>query len=122
MYVKLQEAHDFLAAKTSSDGKCKDFSACLKSVDNIIEHVDFVVNSTCLCINETDIIYQVFGIPMGTNGAPEIATLTLYADEAAYMDYLVSAKQLNLAKSYSDTYRFIEDGLTWDVDFPSSEI
>ena len=120
VYKAVQETHDFLSAQASSNGRCKDFSASSKSVDEIMEHVDFVVNY--LGLNETDIMHQVIDIPMGTNGAPEIATLTLYADEAAYMNFLVSAKQLNLAKSYSDTYRFIDDGLTWDVDFPSSEI
>ena len=38
------------------------------------------------------------------------------------MDSLVLAKQFNLVKSYSDTYRLIDDGLTLDVDFTSSEI
>ena len=59
---------------------------------------------------------------MGTNGAPEIATLILYADKAVCMDSLISAKQSILAKRYFDTYRLIDDGLTWDVDFQSSEI
>ena len=46
----VQEAHDFLSAKSSSDKRCTDF------VDEILEHVDFVVNNTYLCINETYIM------------------------------------------------------------------
>ena len=52
-----------------------------------MENVDFVFNNnTYLCINETDSMRQVIGISTGTNGAPEIATITVYANELAYMD------------------------------------
>ena len=59
---------------------------------------------------------------MGTNAAPEIANLTLYADEAEFIDDLIRRGERLTAMSYSRTRRFIDDLLTWDNDPPPEEL
>ncbi|GBG68049.1 hypothetical protein CBR_g1170 [Chara braunii] len=56
---------------------------------------------------------------MGTNAGPEIANLTLYWDEAQYVDNLQRVDP-SAASRYAFTYRFIDDVLTFDCLPPSS--
>ncbi|GBG62545.1 hypothetical protein CBR_g31184 [Chara braunii] len=56
---------------------------------------------------------------MGTNAGPEIANLTLYWDEAQYVDNLQRVDP-SAARRYAFTYRFIDDVLTFDCLPPSS--
>ena len=54
---------------------------------------------------------QTIGLPiMGTNSAPEIAYLCLYADESSFIDdLLLSRNELQLARKYVTTKRYIDD-------------
>ena len=53
---------------------------------------------------------QTIGQPiMGTNSAPEIAYLCLYADESSFIDDLLSRNELQLARKYVTTKRYIDD-------------
>ena len=56
---------------------------------------------------------------MGTNASPEIANLTLYWDEATYVDSLLLSDPRAAAK-HAHTRRFIDDMLTWYATPPSS--
>ena len=50
---------------------------------------------------------------MGTNSAPEIANLTLYPDEKAFVEQLIE-QDLRLAQRHNLNFRLIDDVLTWD--------
>jgi hypothetical protein len=57
---------------------------------------------------------QRVGIPMGTNCAPAIANLYLYAYESAYIDKLVETSQLEKAILFHMSFRYIDDVLSVD--------
>ena len=57
-----------------------------------MEHVKFIVKNTYLCTDKGALRHQVIGIPMGTNSAPELANLTLYYDEAKFIDAFTTPK------------------------------
>jgi hypothetical protein len=57
---------------------------------------------------------------MGTNCAPELANLTLYIDEASFIDNLM-LKDIDLAKRHSLNFRLIDDVLTWNEEPPSKD-
>ncbi|GBG76228.1 hypothetical protein CBR_g21976 [Chara braunii] len=57
---------------------------------------------------------------MGTNSGPEIANLTLYWDEARFVDDL-QRRDLRAAQRYAFTYRLIDDVLSWGHLPPPSE-
>lgn len=84
------------------------------SLQDIIQHLHFVVDNTYLHTSNGTIRHQQIGIPMGTNASPEIANLTLYWDEASYVDQLM-AKDLREAQKHAFTSRFIDDVLSWGV-------
>ena len=52
---------------------------------------------------------------MGTNCAPRLANLTLYVDEAQFLDGLLARNQINEAKLHCHTKRFIDDMITLGV-------
>ena len=85
----------------------------------IIKYLRFVVSNTYFGNNSNDIRQQTIGIPMGTNSAPEIANLTLYVDEANYIDNLRSNSE---RKKYSLTKRYIDDSVFFDTTPPPEEI
>ena len=58
---------------------------------------------------------------MGTNSAPEIATLTLYWTEASYIDRLL-LQNPEEALRHAHTWRYIDDLLTWDCLPPHKDI
>jgi len=58
---------------------------------------------------------------MGTNSAPEIANLTLYPDEKAFVEQLIE-QDLRLAQRHNLNFRLIDDVLTWDEEPPSPEM
>ena len=55
------------------------------------------------------IFQQVVGIPMGTNCAPLLADLFLYSYEAEFIQDLIKSGKRQLAKSFSSTFRYIDD-------------
>ena len=55
---------------------------------------------------------------MGSNCAPRLANLTLYVDEAKFVDGLLARKQINEAKLHCHTKRFIDDMITFGVVAP----
>jgi Josephin len=85
------------------------------SVQEMIEHVHFIVKNTYFMSADGTIRHQKFGIPMGTNAGPEIANLCLYVDEAKYVDDLHAAGNTREAQLHANTSRFIDDVLSWDT-------
>ena len=61
------------------------------------------------------VYHQRVGIPMGTNCAPELATLVLYVWEARYITELVSNNRLEEAKLHKYTKRYIDDIITFNT-------
>jgi len=122
--VAINEASNFQRALISATAKLPhdhDISTTEK-IDNILNLVYFVVQNTYLDNNDATLKHQSIGIPMGTNAAPELANLTLYVDEAHFIDQLILNNQKDVALLYKHTYRFIDDILNWDVEPPSSDI
>jgi len=80
--------------------------------------VTFVAENTYFDNNCNILQHQTIGIPMGTNAPPELANLTLYVDEAQFIDNLLLNQNEDLALLYKHTNCFIDDILTWDVEPP----
>lgn len=91
------------------------------SVADMINHLHFIVQNTFFRASDNTTRHQLCGIPMGTNAGPEIATLTLYKDEADFIDELVDAGNLQEAKRHATNARFIDDVLSWDTLPPPRE-
>jgi hypothetical protein len=91
------------------------------TINEIQQHVDFIVDNTYLKCSDGTIRHQKIGIPMGTNASPELANLTLYWDEAKYIDHLLDTDE-RMAEKHAFTSRFIDDVLTWDCLPPSPSL
>ena len=52
---------------------------------------------------------QMVGIPMGTNCAPLLAGLFLYSYENEFVDKLIEEGKRKLARTFSLSYRYIAD-------------
>ena len=79
--------------------------------DDIVNMINFLIDN--IFVQCGGIIFQqVIGIPMGTNCAPLLADLFLYSYEAEFIQTLIRSGQKNLAKSFSSTYRYIDDVLS----------
>jgi hypothetical protein len=63
--------------------------------------------------NNGHIRHQCKGLPMGTNPAPHMADLTCYIPESRFIDQLTTAN-INLARTFIGTFRYIDDILTTD--------
>ena len=79
----------------------------------VVELVQFVLENTFIK-NGDALRRQKMGIPMGTNAAPLIANLYLYAYESSYIDRLVEQGQLDDARGFHLTFRLIDDVLSLD--------
>ena len=88
----------------------------LESYEKLMEFVEFIVCNTYIANDVNHVYKQTVGIPMGTNCAPEIATLVLYVWEARYIDSLVDNNQSEEAKKHKYTRRFIDDIVCFNVD------
>ena len=81
----ISEAIGFQRQRTNATPMIRD----LPNIDRFTEHIEFLISNTFLSYITGNLKQQVVGIPMGTNVAPEIANLTLYADEAEFIDELM---------------------------------
>ena len=54
------------------------------------------------------VFQQTVGIPMGTNCAPLLANLFLYSYEADFIQGLLKKKEQKLARSFNNTFRYID--------------
>jgi hypothetical protein len=90
----------------------------LPTIEVIMDHVQFIISNTFISNDLENIRQQKIGIPMGTNASPELANLTLYVDEASFIDNLIAQREFNTARKYSSTQRYIDDLLLWDLTPP----
>ena len=96
--------------------------AQIGQLGDIMELVSFIVKNTYFSNDNTSLIHQSAGIPMGTNAAPELANLCLYTDESRWVDSLIRSGDISTARLHAHTSRFIDDILSWDTDPPPSDI
>ena len=90
----------------------------LPDPDIVMDHLTFIVSNTFLGNDPDNLRQQTIGLPMGTNSAPEIANLCLYADESSFIDDLLSRNDVQTARKYATTKRYIDDLLLWDLSPP----
>jgi hypothetical protein len=90
----------------------------LPDPDIVMDHLTFIVSNTYLGNDQANLRQQTIGLPMGTNSAPEIANLYLYADESSFIDHLLSRNDIQTARKYATTKRYIDDFLLWDLSPP----
>ena len=57
---------------------------------------------------------QMIGIPMGTNCAPLLADLFLYSYENEFLDKLIKEGKRKLARTFSLSYRYIDDLISFN--------
>jgi len=116
--IATTEAIDYHNHVRSTTSKF-DTTKILPSLESIMELVQFVVTNTYLTNSPEIVVHQTIGLPMGTNSAPELANLTLYVDEASYVDHLIRTGDRDRALQYAYTYRYIDDILIWDITPPT---
>jgi hypothetical protein len=68
----------------------------LKALEDAVK---FLVSNTYL-VNGSTIRRQIIGIPMGTNCAPVVANLFLYAHESRFIDRLMATNRLETARAF----------------------
>ena len=75
--------------------------------EKIIEHLNFLIDNIYTTFNN-ETYQQIIGIPMGTDCAPLLANLYLHTYEFEFLQNLRN-KNPKLAKTFSDTSRYIDD-------------
>ena len=73
--------------------------------------ITFVLQNTYVSFGGI-ILRQTRGIPMGGNSSSQLADLSLAKSEYNYMQSLLKAKKLNLAKLLSNNCRYVDDLIT----------
>lgn len=101
-----------------SDAKPFSDRGWVLSADELVQWVEFLVNNIYI-MNGGVIRRQVVGLPMGTNCAPVLANLYLYAYESSFIDRVQRIDGDETARSYHSTFRLIDDILS--LDCPSFE-
>ena len=122
MEVAINEAMDFKQMQEQHGMNNMEFLSNfveLKSRETILEYVNFIIHNTFIANSVSEVYHQRVGIPMGTNCAPEIATLVLYVWESRYIDHLVASNRMEEAILHKHTKRFIDDIICFNtVAFP----
>ena len=80
-------------------------------VSMFVELLEFLINNIYVKFG-SKLHKQCIGIPMGTNCAPLLADLYLFTYEYDYMQSLIKGKNLQKAKSFNFTFRYIDDLIT----------
>lgn len=75
--------------------------------DKLIEYICYLIDNIYISVNNK-IFRQIIGIPMGTDCAPFLANLYLYALEFKFLDNLTK-EDIPLARKFSNSYRYIDD-------------
>jgi hypothetical protein len=82
------------------------------TLDGLMKAIAFLVHNVYL-VNDEQCWRQDVGIPMGTNCAPALANLYLYAYESEFIDRL-KVSQLKVAQEFHMSFRLIDDVLFVD--------
>ena len=91
------------------DNKKSSFSL---SVHQLIECVNFIIDHSFI-VYKGKIFKQCIGIPMGTNCAPYLANLFLYAYEMSYIEDKSRVNQ-QIAINLADVFRFQDDSIVFN--------
>ena len=78
-----------------------------------VQLLDFIIDNIYILFGN-HVFRQTVGIPMGTNCAPLLADLYLFAYEYEFMKELVSDKKLHLARKFNFTFRYIDDLISFN--------
>src|ERR1700761_2233998 len=97
------------SARGSSSHSAKAHRVTLDELNSLIK---FLVGNIYV-VNGNTCRKQVIGIPMGTNCAPALANLYLYAYESAFIDRLMAC-DVRTARNCHMTFRLIDDVLSVD--------
>jgi hypothetical protein len=82
--------------------------------ESLYRSICFLIDNIYICVGKS-IFRQQIGIPMGTDCAPFIANLYLYACEYTYLDNLTKT-DMKTARKFSKSFRYIDDLLTINND------
>jgi len=111
--IAVEEAVEYAQYRASKDGKCLKQLHSLKNVEDIMEHVNFIVDNTYLYTEGGILVHQEIGLPIGTNSAPEIANLTLYVPERDFINKMILENKEDEARKHANNFRLQDDVLTW---------
>ena len=92
--------------KTNKTGKGK-----VLSKERLKTMISFLIDNLFLGVGEK-VFRQCIGIPMGTDCAPFIANLYLFAYEYKYLNNLYNTKQHKKLQQFKHCYRYIDDLLS----------
>lgn len=93
-----------------SDDRKTGFSL---DVNQLIQCVNYIIDQSYI-VHKNELFRQVVGIPMGTNCAPHIANLFLYAYESSFVDSLVENNQVDVASKLSHIFRYQDDCIVFN--------
>ena len=74
----------------------------------LLELIEFVISNTYFQFGN-DVYKQEVGIPMGTDCAPWLANLTLFAYEFSFMADNMKANNFDICRRLSNCFRYIDD-------------
>ena len=85
------------------------------SCDDVVFLLHWLIDNTYVTVGNK-IFKQCIGIPMGTDCAPYLANLFLYAYEFDFMNKLIKDKNWLILRKFSKCFRYIDDLLTINND------
>lgn len=85
---------------------------CL-SINQLIECVNFLIDQSYI-LYKGELYRQCIGIPMGTNCAPYLANLFLYAYESKFISTLVQEGHTQIATNLINIFRFQDDCIVFN--------
>lgn len=87
-------------------------NAYIVSKNTLIKYINFLVDNIFIKVGD-HIFRQNIGIPMGTDCAPFLANLYLYALEFDYLEK-TTKKDIFLARKFTNSFRYIDDLLSFN--------
>jgi len=92
--------------------KCKED---LISCELLIEMITWLIDNTYVTIGNA-VFRQVIGIPMGTDCAPYLANLFLFAYEFEFLNFTLKEKDFSTLHKFKKCHRYIDDLLAVNND------
>jgi len=93
----------------------KESKGVLISSTMLIEMIDWLVDNTYVTIGNS-VFQQTIGIPMGTDCAPYLANLFLFAYEFDFLNSTLKQKDFATLYKFNKCYRYIDDLLAVNND------
>ncbi len=78
------------------------------SSDELIKHVNWLITNIYVVCGDS-LFKQKIGIPMGTDCAPFLANLFLFAYEYKWLTKMFKEKEYDVLKKFNDCFRYIDD-------------